>query len=164
MKRGVKSRMVNLLKETKRKKSRKKFKATKSCTCDKCVKSCRNTPGWFAPGEAEKTAKLLGMSFEEFRKQYLIIEYWVGGSYMYSPRKVGIDEDREVASFASYLYPAPCVFLDENDRCKIHKAKPMECRESFSCSRTERNMRRGISRMWKKVGNPLKSVAGGGSA
>jgi Fe-S-cluster containining protein len=26
----------------------------------------------------------------------------------------------------------PCIFLDENDKCKIHDSKPQECRESFA--------------------------------
>ena len=47
------------------------------CICPTCIKACRNKPGWFAPGEAEKAAKLLDLTFQEFFQQYLCIDYYI---------------------------------------------------------------------------------------
>lgn len=44
-----------------------------------------------------------------------------------------------------------CVFLDENNRCKIHESKPMEGRESFGCKKgRKKNFRLDCVKYWKK--------------
>ena len=127
---------------------------SKSCTCKKCVNACKISPGWFAPGEAEKAAELLGMPFKEFRQKYIIIDYWVDGANVYAPRKLGVDEDLDLASYGYGFTEARCTFLDENDRCKIHAAKPMECREAMCCEPTMME-REDIQQLWLDAGAPL---------
>ena len=37
-----------------------------------------NKPGWFAPGEAERAAKLFGLTFKQFFNKYLTVDYYEG--------------------------------------------------------------------------------------
>src|SRR5262245_18629373 len=34
---------------------------------------CKSTPGWFAPGEAERAAALLGLEPDAFVRRYLVV-------------------------------------------------------------------------------------------
>jgi len=132
-----------------------KKKRSMGCTCSECIEACVDgLPGIFAPGEAEKAAKLLGMSFKKFKK-FLIKEYNTHDVFMWTPRKVGLDEDRKESDWGSPFQKGRCVFLDDKDRCKIHKAKPKECREAFCCSGVNKNMREEISKEWLDAGAPI---------
>lgn len=135
-----------------------------SCACESCVECCTHTPGWFAPGEAEKAAALLGMTFEEFRKR-LIKDYWVEGPsnvYLWRPRKLAGDHGRDVAS--SWPRSGRCVFLTADNRCEIHEAKPMECRTAFGCrsgkpGTISTGEREDVVELWRRAGNPLRAEA-----
>lgn len=131
------------------------------CKCERCVDACRKEPGWFLPGEAEKAAALLGMTFEAFRSRYLIREYWadVPDIYVWAPRKVGVDEGLATARWSSGFQEAPCIFLTDQNLCRIHEAKPAECRESMCCGE-EILTRKAIKTKWKKIGNPLSVCIG----
>lgn len=131
----------------------------KSCQCSTCVECCKHQPGWFAPGEAEKAAEFLGVPFEEFKSKYLIKDFWVAGAHVYAPRKVGVEQDQEVASYRYAFESAPCIFLKDN-KCSIHPVKPLECKVSFGCKKEGVSPRRKISNMWMKEGNPLDPSKG----
>lgn len=134
--------------------------SAKACACAACVKACETNPGWFAPGEAEKAADLLGMGFAEFRDKFLVREYWVGGAHVYAPRRTCQPEGFVVARWSDNFMEAPCVFLTEEKRCRIHSAKPFECRETASCDPCHSGgpeMRDKIQKMWQKAGAPLGS-------
>jgi Fe-S-cluster containining protein len=160
----------------------------KDCACDKCVKACHRTPGWFMPGEAQKAAKLMGMSFREFRDRYLVREFWGGyeGLTIWCPLKTvtlaaiglkestvnamkaaGIEVQAKAGSWAPFSYafaPGRCIFLDENNRCKIHAAKPYECRMAMPCgTKDQPNWRRKVVaawvRLWHKRGALRRGVA-----
>jgi Fe-S-cluster containining protein len=128
----------------------------KDCTCVQCVMACKRTPGWFAPGEVEKAAKLKKMTTEAFRKKYIIIDYYIGDHReidIPAPRKVGIETDRTRASWGYAFDNGTCVFL-ENDRCGIHEAKPYECRVAMLCDKTivkgDETVRDKLAKMWEK--------------
>lgn len=130
------------------------------CSCFKCVGACKQEPGRFAPGEAEKVAKFLNMDFKKFLYRYLIIDYWSGEAsngvdlYSYAPKKETVEHS---SMYASYEYPFKadrCVFL-ENDLCKIHDVKPFECRKAIVCGNLNPYIREHIGLMWEEVGNPL---------
>ena len=113
----------------------------KGCACKHCVAACKRQPGWFAPGEVEKAAALLGMDLAMFKARFIIREFWTGDSttngktvYCYAPRKTGVDKRRKTASYGAAFTPAPCVFLTPENRCRIHAAKPEECRETPCCA------------------------------
>lgn len=127
-----------------------------SCTCNLCVSCCHRTPGWFKPGEAEKAAALLGMPFEEFKKEYLIQEYWVGDAehgniYILSPRKTWQPKGFERAAYSDAFTVGTCIFL-ENDLCKIHAEKPFECKQALGCDTKpyKNTCREKISNIWKR--------------
>lgn len=125
------------------------------CTCEKCVTACEQRPGWFAPGEAEKAAKFLGIPFDEFKKR-LIIDYWCGSEDipLYSPRKCSVEEERTVASWGYAFTHGRCVFLKDG-LCSIHPVKPFECRHSMPCNPKPESERKHIAEMWEREGNPL---------
>jgi Fe-S-cluster containining protein len=108
---------------------------SKDCTCSKCIEACYRTPGKFAPGEVEKAAEFLNLPFEEFKK-LIIKNYWRDQDkdpLIWEPRKVGSDEDMEIADDDYTNHMGRCVFLNKDDRCDIHPVKPYECRESVLC-------------------------------
>jgi len=125
------------------------------CSCDECVSACQRKPGWFAPGEAERAAEFLGVPWEQFRKR-LILDFWDAWEpiYVYSPRQVGVDDDREVMQWSSAFATAPCVFLSKG-RCTIHPVKPLECKRAFPCRAIDGNPHEEVMELWKKDGNPL---------
>lgn len=133
----------------------------RDCSCAKCVSACSITPGWFAPGEAEEAAKLLGVPFEEFSKrliknymydEYDDVKFWI-------PRKVGpeFNPSAELLSDRASNTKGRCTFLTEDNRCEIHAAKPMECREALLCNPTP-DIRRDIVKMWEAPGVPRLEV------
>ena|SRR3990167_5770206 len=123
------------------------------CTCQECVDCCKTQPGWFAPGEAEKAAEFLSMSFEEFKEKYLVIDYWIGGACVYQPRKTNAEESGfHRVSYGSGFKKGECIFL-KNDRCSIHEAKPIECRLT-SCE-DDKISRGKINKIWIKSGASL---------
>ncbi len=126
--------------------------SAQSCSCAACIKCCtKGNPGWFAPGEAESAARLLGMTFEEFKREFLIVDYWIGDHDeidVLAPRKVEIETHRVRASWGYTFHSGRCVFLTEENRCNIHQAKPLECRETFGCDKGQGRSREDISKMW----------------
>jgi hypothetical protein len=130
------------------------------------------------PGEAEKAAAYLGMAFAEFKAKYLVTDYWVsndGDIDVLAPLKIIPNDDARLpgADFSvrrlikglverarakpggrapsNYPYYAGrCVFLDENNRCKIHAVKPYECRMSI-CEGPVVKWREKVAAAWAKL-------------
>ena len=105
------------------------------CSCKKCIKCCERKPGWFAPGEVERAAALLNLSLEAFFSEYLVIDFWYrieGDILILAPKQVGQDGGRRL-SFSDGFRAAPCIFLTEEKKCRIHAAKPFECRVTMGC-------------------------------
>lgn len=146
----------------------------KGCSCQKCINCCSNSCGWFGSIEEVKgAAKLLGVPVKGFAQEYLIEEYWSGNPdiSVIAPRK---DFDRCSEEFlknrfifkddilrngkgfmrASWghnlIIGIPCIFLDENNLCKIHESKPQECREAFACRENKSKGREEIAKYWEK--------------
>jgi Fe-S-cluster containining protein len=126
--------------------------------CRRCGRCCRKHPGWFAPGEPEKAAMLLGLPMADFVKKYLIIDYietnW-GKIEVFVPVKV--DKDgvpvEPTNSKASRVYPmkkGTCIFYDEAEKgCRIYFARPIECRRYHCENSPEENMSKlQIAEMW----------------
>ena len=145
------------------------------CSCTKCVECCKHSCGWFGSIEEVKgAAKITGMSLVEFAKEYLIEEYWIGDNdiSVIAPRKdfsrgIGLpgimqseimqsEIERNGKGFVkaswshNLITNIPCIFLDENNKCKIHESKPQECRESFACRSDKHITRDEIAEYWKK--------------
>lgn len=131
--------------------------ALKDCVCEKCVSACKRSPGWFAPGEAEKAAALLGMSLVHFQAMYLIVDFWVGGARVLVPRKLGVDSGFKKATWGSGFQPGRCALLGQDDRCRIHAEKPKECRLAMPCAEKTApgGDRESIQKEWLDAGAPL---------
>lgn len=131
-------------------------KMSRSCTCKKCIECCNHQPGWFLPGEAEKAAEHLNMTFDDFKNEFLVIEYWVGGAMVYAPRKKYQPKGCIVAAHSDAFIPGKCVFLDKNSRCRIHTVKPAECKEVMACQSGKPKINRNkIQKAYAKLGDPL---------
>lgn len=101
---------------------------TIECECRTCRSYCCNRPGFFAPGEAEGAAELLGVSLEELFRSSLVVEFWqpqdgADHTYLLAPATVG----RPAGGLAPLQPRGVCVFYTEG-RCAIHATKPLECR------------------------------------
>ena len=94
------------------------------CDCKLCQGACTVRPGWFKPGEAEKAAKLLNMTLQEFFDKFCAVDYMEKDEniYLIAPALVGENTGN--------MYPADprgeCIFYKDG-KCKIHHAKPFEC-------------------------------------
>ena len=112
----------------------KKWRKSRACSCKDCARACKIKPGWFLPGEAEKAAKLMGMPLKKFAQKYLTIDYFTLEVNALQPAiKVSYSEKDYIPMG---LNSGRCVFLTEDDKCKIHAAKPYECSASLICGRT----------------------------
>ena len=106
------------------------------CTCNECKAACQHKPGWFMPGEAEKTAKYLKLSFQDFFNKYLGVDWWEDDTPIFTlaPAIVGEETGSE--------YPGnpkgQCVFFNNNELCDIHPVKPFECAR-MNCDETNIN-------------------------
>lgn len=131
------------------------------CTCEGCQRACaRSRPGWFAPGEAEKTAELLGMTLPDLFEKRLLVDWWEadeGPTFLLRPATANACPGDE-----SPLDPrGRCVFLTEG-RCEIHKAKPSECRALThgDSLRTLKTRRRRLVRRWSAHQDQITELLG----
>ncbi len=132
---------------------REGLQPTRDCSCPECVLACQRAPGVFAPGEAEKAAELLGVSFAEFKKR-LIKNYWHdqdSDPLMWQPRKHWDDGEEEVASDEYTNRRGRCTFLTAENRCEIQGAKPWECRHALLCEK-QIDAWPELNRLWKESG------------
>ena len=147
------------------------MKKQNGCSCDKCIKCCSNSCGWFGSIEEVKGAsKIMKMKLADFAKEYLIEEWWYGDGVdisVIAPRKnfeksknlLIFEEDKQrnnkgfvKATWGHNLITGvPCIFLDENNKCIIHESKPQECRENFGCDNKKPiTTRPEIAKYWKR--------------
>ncbi len=114
-----------------------------ACRCAACQDSCKTRPGFFAPGEAERTAKALGMTLRAFFDKYLVVERapdWPDAIGVLVPASTntqpgGLDERPDDPSLdrndPRRRGRGRCIFLGEYGLCKIHRrGKPEECRRA----------------------------------
>ncbi|GIW72105.1 MAG: hypothetical protein KatS3mg102_1647 [Planctomycetota bacterium] len=121
---------------------------------------CRSNPGWFAPGEVEKAAALLGLEPDAFVRRFCIIDALeLEGERVevFAPLKLGRDGAPLLppGSRADALYRmfrGTCIFYDEPARaCRIYPARPLECRRYICTNRPSENLsRRAIAGLWRQ--------------
>ena len=108
----------------------------KGCDCHECQALCRHEPGWFLPGEVERSAAHLHITVDEFCRQFC--------------EELNIDQTVVLApKFVSKQ--RACIFYEEG-LCRIHEVKPHECRKVFGCEpkRRHKRVRELILRQWQK--------------
>lgn len=94
--------------------------ARTTCACESCVSCCKRQPGPLAAGDFERIAEHLGISREE-AKNY----FWASPGALVMHRITGKVE--RVGSITPKFARGRCVFLDQNDRCRIHPVAPAGC-------------------------------------
>ena len=133
----------------------------KSCQCDRCIRCCKNNPGWFTPGEAIKAIRA-GFAGKMMR-DWLEPSEKVGNKeriWVLSPAASGFEgRDAPEMDFSSFFQVLShtwkrgrCVML-QGRRCSIHASgfKPIECRITFGCSATapKRSSHSSIAKLWR---------------
>jgi Fe-S-cluster containining protein len=124
---------------------------TNACSCHICVHACRHRPGWFLPDEIRAAAAFVGTEVKPFFDRFLVVDYYCeedGDIFLLAPAVSHAIPGQE----APFDPRGRCVFLDPNDRCMIHEAKPYECGQSHhSGSRSaSRETRSALVDVWKR--------------
>ena len=97
------------------------MKLAHPCKCDACTVGCKHGSGVFAPGEIEKLAEFMNVDEEVLKKEFLEeVE-------KFNTKKLRPKILRKNKQYGK------CIFFDEKSRCKIHDAKPLECKISMGC-------------------------------
>lgn len=109
-----------------------KLGTKESCECEACIDACTHKPGWFLPGEIEKVAEFLDLSLKELFDQYLGIDWYSAekGDTHRKPLWVIAPAQNNMEPGGQYPV-APqgrCIFLTEDNKCRIHEVKPYQCR------------------------------------
>lgn len=138
----------------------------RECDCAKCRAGCTYRPGLFAPGEATKAAKEMGLSLKEFFAKYLVVNYydrelghedgepldiiapgWTPtfriGLFGLKAKLSGKQEKivgRRVTESEGYT-GGRCALLGKNGCMLSYKARPEECRRAYMC---EQQMEDGL--------------------
>jgi len=130
------------------------------CSCDICKAACKSKPGWFLPAEAEMAASELDMSFDDFFKKYLSVDWFCSNGidyYILSPAAKG----NSTGDMFPYNPAGECVFFD-GDKCMIHKSKPFECKEFSHGDSIElrQNRHKETALAWKNHDDYIASLLG----
>lgn len=91
-----------------------------TCACSECVACCKRQPGPLAPGEFERIAEFLGEDRETAKRHFCA-----------SPGALVMDTSTgrqfRIGTITPRMERKRCVFLDEQDRCRIHAVAPFGC-------------------------------------
>ena len=91
------------------------------CKCDACTVGCRHGSGFLADEDIPKLAKFMRISEDVLKKDFLE-EVEKFNTKRYRPKIIRKDKPY-----------GKCIFFDEEIGCKVHEAKPLECKISMGC-------------------------------
>jgi Fe-S-cluster containining protein len=74
--------------------------------CLSCANCCKTTPAIVTNNDISRMAKHLSLSPKQIKRQFLIED--VNGEFLFAK--------------------VPCVFLEDDNKCKIYEARPEACR------------------------------------
>lgn len=99
-----------------------------SCVC--CGYCCHRRSCIPSPQEVVKIAEFLKLTIEEMIEKYFVIDTMDGTLFYIKP----VGENRlylrgRIPSAEETFNEGKCIFLDENNKCKIHPVKPREAQE-----------------------------------
>lgn len=92
------------------------------CRCPKCENPCKFGSGALAKGDLKRLAKFLGLSEKQTKKKYLE-EIKKFNTTLLRP-KILRQNDKPYGK---------CIFYEPEIGCKVHKAKPTECKVAMGC-------------------------------
>jgi len=91
------------------------------CACVECVNNCRHIPGYLIPADVGRIARHLGFTnLVEFAFRYLLAS--PGATVMQAGHVFQIP-----TLVPRRKQDGSCVFLDEQNRCRIHEVSPYGC-------------------------------------
>jgi len=97
------------------------LKLTHPCKCEACSNGCRYGSGFLVDEDIQKIAKHLEVTDEVLKKEFLE-EVEKFNTKKHRPRIL-----RKGRPYGK------CVFFDKEIGCKIHEAKPLECKIAMGC-------------------------------
>jgi Fe-S-cluster containining protein len=89
------------------------------CDCKQCTACCKRQPGPLAPGDYERIREHLQASEDQMEALF-----WASPGAMVRDH---YGRTRRVGTITPRYRKGRCVFLDENDKCKIHGVAPFGC-------------------------------------
>ncbi len=92
-----------------------------ACSCNKCSHGCKVGSGFLAEGDLSKLSSFLKMSEEKVKEKYLE-ETELFNRKLLRPRI-----ERNGKPYGK------CVFFDPEKGCRVHPAKPLQCRVAMGC-------------------------------
>ena len=97
------------------------LKLANPCKCEACTVGCRHGSGFLVDEDIKNIAKFMNISEEVLKKEFLE-EVEKFNTKRFRPKILRKDEPY-----------GKCIFFDEEIGCKIHEAKPLECKISMGC-------------------------------
>jgi Fe-S-cluster containining protein len=98
-----------------------------TCSCAECVRACYRQPGPLAPGDVERIAAFLKITLTEAKTYFCASPgALVGDSRTGRVWRIG--------SITPKKRRGRCVFLDAEDRCRIHPVSPAGCAWFSACT------------------------------
>lgn len=96
------------------------IRLAKECNCDKCKHGCNYGSGTMKKGQEKQIAKLLGISEDKLKKEYLE-EVTHFNTKLLRPKIIKKDKQH-----------GKCIFFDTDKKeiCKIYKHRPLQCKIS----------------------------------
>ena len=97
------------------------LKLAHPCKCEACTVGCRHGSGFLADGDMQKLAEFMNISQEVLKKEFLE-EIEKFNTKRYRPKII-----RKGKPYGK------CIFFDKEVGCRVHEAKPLECKISMGC-------------------------------
>ncbi|MAE42936.1 hypothetical protein CMO93_04135 [Candidatus Woesearchaeota archaeon] len=97
------------------------LKLTHPCKCNACTIGCKHGSGVFAEEEIKKLAGYLKIDEDVLKKEFL------EEISKFNTKKLRPKILRKGKQYGK------CIFFDEELGCKIHEAKPFECKVAMGC-------------------------------
>jgi len=91
------------------------------CKCNACTVGCRHGSGFLVNEDIPRIAKFMRISEEVLKKEFLE-EVEKFNTKKYRPKILRKDKPY-----------GKCIFFDEEIGCKVHEAKPLECKIAMGC-------------------------------
>ncbi|HLG24402.1 MAG TPA: YkgJ family cysteine cluster protein [Candidatus Nanoarchaeia archaeon] len=111
-----------MIKITKQTPLKEILKLAPACKCVECSNGCKFGSGMLAKGDEKKLAEYLKISEDELKENFLE-ETERFHTKMLRPKILR----GKNSPFGR------CTFYDEKEGCKVHEAKPLECKTSMGC-------------------------------
>ena len=107
-----------------------------SCACQSCVQCCKDQPGPLIPGDFERIAEALGDPVNAWRY------FWASPGALVQDTETG--RQRWIRTITPRREHGRCVFLDDQDRCRIHAVAPFGCAYFDTHQSQAEAQRRGV--------------------